>query len=83
MSKEVCAGGGVHEGEREDGGRGEDTYMSGEVEGGRKKGWRMYGGGSREDEAEDGWREEGWKDDMITRTMNVHGRMEDSVRMVK
>ena len=83
MSKEVCVGGGVHEGEREDGGRGEDTYMSGEVEGGRKEGWRVYRGGSREDEAEDGWREEGWKDDMKTRTMKVHGRMEDSVRMVK
>ena len=38
MNKEVCVGGGVHEGEREDGGRGEDTYMSGEVEGGRKDG---------------------------------------------
>ena len=38
MSEEVWVGGGVHEGGREDGWRGEDTYMSGEVEGGRKDG---------------------------------------------
>ena len=39
-------------------------------------GWRMYRGGSREDEAEEGWREEGWKDDMKIRAIKIDGRME-------